>query len=106
MVAIVYYDTTKGPTWMVTGWYVVEPGERVCVMNGNVSNQTFYYYAFSANYRWEGDGNNHYVDPKDSFSYDAQDPAAVSNAQQAGYENHGFNEIDVGDTPYFLQRLQ
>jgi uncharacterized membrane protein len=105
-VAIVYYDPSA-PTWMVTGWYVVEPGERVCVMNGDVSNQTFYYYAFSTNWEWEGDDGNYYVDPDNSFSYDSQDPAAVSAAKQAGYENHGFNEIDVGDaTPYFLQKLQ
>jgi uncharacterized membrane protein len=104
-VAIVYYDATT-PTWMVTGWYVVEPGERVCVYNGDVSNQTFYYYAFSTDWQWEGDDKSYYVDPNNPFSYDSQDPAAVSAAQQAGYENHGFNEIDVGDTPYFLQKLQ
>jgi uncharacterized membrane protein len=104
-VAIVYYDTNT-PTWMVTGWYVVEPGERVCVMNGDVSNQTFYYYAFSTDWQWEGDDGNYYVNPDDAFSYDSQDPAAVSDAEQAGYENHGFTEIDVGDTPYFLQKLQ
>jgi uncharacterized membrane protein/uncharacterized membrane protein YgcG len=104
-VAIVSYDANT-PTWMVTGWYVVEPGERVCVVDADVSNQTFYYYAFSANWQWEGDDNNYYVNPNDAFSYDSQDPAAVNAAVQAGYEKHGFNEIDVGDTSYFLQRLQ
>ena len=68
--------------------------------DGDVSNQTFYTTPSPR----IGSGkvtpnNSYYVDPSDTFSYDSQDPAAVSNAQQAGYENHGFNEIECRGHP-------
>jgi uncharacterized membrane protein len=105
-VAIAYYDVNSGPTWTVAGWYGVQPGERVCVVSGDLTNRTYYYYAFSSDYRWEGDSNSYYVNPHRAFSYDSQDPVAVSSVRQQGYENHGFNAIDSGGAPYYLVPLQ
>ena len=102
-VAIVYYDPNSGPTWRVTGWYTVEPGQSVCVLNGDLTNQYYYYYAYCGDSEWEGD-NEYYVDPHNAFAYDSQDANAVSNAAQQGFEKHGFNVIDTeGATSYVMQ---
>ena len=105
-VAIAYYDANAGPTWTVTGWYAVEPSQRVCAVSGDLANRNYFYYAVSAKQKWEGDSNSYYVNPQHAFSYDSQDPAAVSDVKQQGFENHGFNKIDTGGALYYLVQLQ
>jgi uncharacterized membrane protein len=96
--------TNDGNSWIITGWYAVDPGQRVCVVSGDLTNQYYYYYAFNADSRWEGD-NYYYVDPQHAFSYDTQDSAAVSNAEQQGYERRGFYQIDTGNNTSYVMRL-
>ena len=74
-------------------------------MNGPLTAQVYYYYAYSDDSKWEGD-NEYYVDPNDSFAYDSQDQGAVNNVAQQGYEQHGFSPIDTQGAATFTQRLQ
>lgn len=81
-------------------------GPCLCVLEGDLTNRNYFYYAFSADNQWEGKKYFHYVDPQNNFSYNAFDKTAVSNVKQQGYERHGFNLIDTGGAPYCLVPLQ
>ncbi len=90
---------------MVSGWYDVDPGQSVCVLDGPLTAQVYYNYANSDDSEWEGD-NEYYVNSNDSFAYDSQVQGVVDNVARLGYEQRGFSPIDTQGAATFTQRLQ
>jgi|UniRef100_UPI00403F2ACA hypothetical protein len=77
-VAFAYYSSAscnKGsiplipwPSWYeAVGWYTINPGQTVEVLNGAVNNREIYYYAESADRRLVWSGVNYLTLPQNAF---------------------------------------
>jgi uncharacterized membrane protein len=83
---------SKDDMWTSEGWWNVEPGDCAHVLDGDLTQQYYYYRAEDPNEEFEGDGY-FFCSVDDAFTIVGDQDCAGR-----GYEEVDFRELDTGES--------
>jgi uncharacterized membrane protein len=97
--ALGYHD---GKLWRASGWWIVHPKSCTTLINAPLIARYYYVYAVHMGPGGRWDGNNFFcIHETDSFSIPYGSPCTDPKLVSAG-----FFEVDTGNSPDYIQRLQ
>jgi uncharacterized membrane protein len=105
-VALTYYlNTADYKGWYSTGWYYIDPFETRNLVEGNLKDSCYFYYAYDSDGKiWQGDG-------RDSFIVEKQKIFKIRNADKQYQINSDsrtfkfFRKIDIENKNAYTIRL-
>ncbi len=105
-VALTYYlNTADYKRWYSTGWYYIDPFETRNLIEGELNDSCYFYYAYDSDGKiWKGDG-------KYSFIVEKQKIFKIKNADKQYQINSDsrtfkfFRKIDIENKKAYIIRL-
>jgi hypothetical protein len=95
--------TVSPGDWVTTGWYRIEPGQRIRVYP-RLHTRYFYFHAYNNKNYWGDRARQRWVKTS-NFSIEDSELRQMSNPKMSGFILKSFRQIDVGNDKTYTVNL-